>query len=277
MKYCGQCGQQLPEEDLFCNQCGQKQAAAGAPKSASGENKTKGRSGLSPHIKQPAAGPGPGGSEPLAPASRPESPAYAGMGLKAKLAAGFILVLLFVSGSFWGWQNYGSTEARVNAKLELAIKYLNENDYEKAILAFNEAIQIDPRNVEARAGLAQAYIGIGDFEKAEEAVTNAMNTGTLSPEQYQKLIEAYIKQGWYEEAEKLLARAKAQYNGNELLKQIEQLLVQEKAAAEAARQQTAAEPVPAPEEAPPAPANNEQPRTRTAPQQPDSGSVSRIY
>jgi Tfp pilus assembly protein PilF len=142
------------------------------------------------------------------------------------------LAIVLAAGGFWGWLGY-SSEARVQAKLELAIKYLSENDYEKAILEFNEAIKIDPRNIEARVGLAQAYIGIGDTQKADEVMTEAMNIGTLSPGQYQKVIEMYIKKGDYEEAAKLLAQARGKYPDNEALKAIEQVLAEAKAKAEA--------------------------------------------
>lgn len=146
-------------------------------------------------------------------------------GKKAQIIIGALLAIVLAAGGFWGWLGY-SSEARVQAKLELAIKHLSENDYEKAILEFNEAIKIDPRNIEARVGLAQAYIGIGDTQKADEVLTTAMSIGTLSPGQYQQVIEMYIKKGNYNEAAKLLAQARVQYPDNEALKAIDTELVQ---------------------------------------------------
>ena len=48
-------------------------------------------------------------------------------------------------------------KARIKKQLELGEKYITEMDYENAVLAYREAIQIDPRNEEAYIGLAEAY------------------------------------------------------------------------------------------------------------------------
>ena len=68
----------------------------------------------------------------------------AGLGMKYKIIIGAVLTVLLVTGGFWGWNTYG-TEARVQAKIELAVKYLSENKSEEAILAYNEAIRSAPR------------------------------------------------------------------------------------------------------------------------------------
>ncbi|MEN6391159.1 MAG: tetratricopeptide repeat protein [Syntrophomonas sp.] len=78
-----------------------------------------------------------------------------GGGKKLKILIGSLLALvLLAAGGFWGWQYFG-TEARTKAKLDLGVKYLSENDYEKAVLAFNEAIKIDPKEVKGYQGLAK--------------------------------------------------------------------------------------------------------------------------
>ncbi|OPY55836.1 MAG: tetratricopeptide repeat protein [Pelotomaculum sp. PtaU1.Bin035] len=246
MKSCPDCGGQILDNAGLCGNCG--------------NTKT-----------QPEAAAGSPGSR------------SAGLGMKYKIIIGSVLAVLLVLGGFWSLNTYG-TEARVQAKLELAVKYLSENKYEEAILAFNEAIRIDPRNMEARVGLAQAYIGIGDYQKAEEAVSTARGIGTIMPEQYQKLIAAYIKQGRLTEAERLLAEAREKYAANAFIADAEKLLGQEKAAAAALNNPPPAEPPPAPviEEPPkqaPAPAVTTPPGQNPKPvvNQPDSGSVSNIY
>ncbi len=54
----------------------------------------------------------------------------------------------------------------IEEQLELGNKYLNELDYEQAIVAYEVAIEIDPMSVDAYIGLADAYIGQGDIGKA---------------------------------------------------------------------------------------------------------------
>ena len=50
--------------------------------------------------------------------------------------------------------------------LSLGEKYLLELDYEQAIVAFLNVIEIEPRNARGYTGAAEAYAGLGDTEKA---------------------------------------------------------------------------------------------------------------
>lgn len=54
--------------------------------------------------------------------------------------------------------------------MNLGDKYLSEMDYEEAIVAFNQAIEIDPRSVDAYLGLVDAHLGAGDYESAAAAL-----------------------------------------------------------------------------------------------------------
>ena len=58
--------------------------------------------------------------------------------------------------------------ASVQEHIDLGRIYLNELSYEKSILEFTEAIEIEPLNPDAYLGLAQAYDGTGDTEKVVE-------------------------------------------------------------------------------------------------------------
>lgn len=48
--------------------------------------------------------------------------------------------------------------------------YLADLSWEKAVLEFTEAIEIEPLNSDAYLGLAEAYVGIGDMDKAIEVL-----------------------------------------------------------------------------------------------------------
>ena len=61
-----------------------------------------------------------------------------------------------------------SSAGRLREQLELGQKYLEEMKYEEAVVAFNNAIEIDPMNADAYLGLAEAYIRTGDFDTAYE-------------------------------------------------------------------------------------------------------------
>lgn len=59
---------------------------------------------------------------------------------------------------------YNTPENRINRQLDLGNRYLEEEQYEEAIVAFEEVIAIDERCLEAYAGAIEAYQGLGDME-----------------------------------------------------------------------------------------------------------------
>ena len=58
--------------------------------------------------------------------------------------------------------------------IQIAERYLSEQNYEQAIIEFEKILEIEPMNVEAYIGLAEAYIGKGDTEKALEILRNGL-------------------------------------------------------------------------------------------------------
>ena len=54
------------------------------------------------------------------------------------------------------------------------MRYLDEGNYEEAIIAFNAAIEIDPKQPMAYVGLADVYISQGEFDKAMEILQDAL-------------------------------------------------------------------------------------------------------
>ncbi len=61
-------------------------------------------------------------------------------------------------------------EKALQEQLDLGNKYLNELDYEQAIVAYETAVEIDPMSVDAYLGLADTYVNMGDFDKAKEVL-----------------------------------------------------------------------------------------------------------
>lgn len=142
MKYCRQCGQQLSDEACFCNLCGAAVTKAEDQQAAS-RDIFKGQafpisSGIAQEGKENGTG--------------------------KKIIIG-LLALLMVAGGLWGWCIRGAGGG-VQAKLDLAVKYLSENKYKEAILAYNDAIKIDSKNMKAYQGLARAYTLQGCFQEA---------------------------------------------------------------------------------------------------------------
>lgn len=61
-----------------------------------------------------------------------------------------------------------SVEEQWQEQYDLGVRYLSEGNYEEAIIAFEAAIEIDPKRADAYFGAADAYIGLGDYEEAND-------------------------------------------------------------------------------------------------------------
>ena len=85
---------------------------------------------------------------------------------------GIIIAVVIVLAVGIGLGIYNSPTNRLSRQLDLGQKYLEEQNYEQAIVAFNEAIEIDPMSVEAYLGLADAYVALDDLESAISVLEN---------------------------------------------------------------------------------------------------------
>ena len=74
--------------------------------------------------------------------------------------------------------------AQWQEQYDLGVRYLSEGDFENAIVAFQAAIEIDPKRAQAYVGVAQAYIGLGDEENAiewlQKGIETADDTGEIA-------------------------------------------------------------------------------------------------
>ena len=53
---------------------------------------------------------------------------------------------------------------------DLGMRYLEEQNYEEAVVAFTAAIELDPKQADAYVGLANAYVGTENYEEASGAI-----------------------------------------------------------------------------------------------------------
>lgn len=101
----------------------------------------------------------------------------------------------------------GNDERKFTAQLELGQKYLSELNYEQAVAAFREALDISPDNFEAIEGLVDAYLGWADKLISEENYDRALEVLTegISYTNDQRLIDKKA------EVEKLIEISKFDY------------------------------------------------------------------
>ena len=96
----------------------------------------------------------------------------------ALLLAVLLLLSLAACGGKNTWQE----------QYDLGMRYLNEGNYQEAVIAFEAAIKIDPNRPAAYLGAAEAYVGLGDTDSARKILEKgyaATNDDTLKPLSYE--------------------------------------------------------------------------------------------
>ena len=88
--------------------------------------------------------------------------------IKKKVALIIAAVAVVLIALAVGVGIYTTPANRLQRQLDLGTKYLEEQNYEQAAIAFEEAIAIDDRCMEAYTGGIEAYLGTGDIEVAQE-------------------------------------------------------------------------------------------------------------
>src|SRR5699024_2195994 len=88
--------------------------------------------------------------------------------LTIRLIALFLMLALLLTAC-------KSKAERVQEQLDLGQKYLTELNYTEAILAFTQAIEIDPESIPAYMGRAEAYRGTEQYEEAKTDYTTVID------------------------------------------------------------------------------------------------------
>ncbi|MGM9624794.1 MAG: tetratricopeptide repeat protein, partial [Eubacteriales bacterium] len=102
-----------------------------------------------------------------------------------------VAVVLFGSIFYHMFSDHNSSDYQCS----LGKKYLNDLDYSGAILAYSNAIALDPTNTEARIGLSKAYNLSGETGFAVEILTESINDSRINPDIAEALAEIYIQNG----------------------------------------------------------------------------------
>jgi len=91
---------------------------------------------------------------------------------------------------------------------DLGIRYLEDGNYEEAIIAFTAAIEIDPKRAPAYIGRGDAYIGFGETEENLAAALAdyeaAIELDETNAQAYLGLADVYIRKGDYDKALEVL-------------------------------------------------------------------------
>ncbi|MDD6207601.1 MAG: chitobiase/beta-hexosaminidase C-terminal domain-containing protein [Clostridiales bacterium] len=107
-----------------------------------------------------------------------------------KVIIAFFILVLIVSVVLGGIGVTGfSKEKRAERKVGTAQKYVESLKYEDAVVAFEEAIRLDPRNMDAYLGLAEVYVARNQKEKAVETLERGVLVGVEVKEQEQEILD----------------------------------------------------------------------------------------
>ena len=141
---------------------------------------------------------------------------------------GILLVLTFSIGACGSntkkaeSSNLATAIASWQEQYDLGMQYLEDGDYEQAIVAFTAAIKIDPKQAVVYIGRAQSYIGSGETEENLSAALtdyeSALTLDDMNPDIYLGIADVYIRQEDYEKAEEILNRAIEKLGENEAVR-----------------------------------------------------------
>lgn len=117
-----------------------------------------------------------------------------------------LAVLLLVLALFTACTSSAQKAAQ---QLELGRKYLTEQNYAEAVVAFTEAIQLDPNNIDAYMGRAEAYKALQKYEEATSDYSTVIEKTADQP--YTQALAYQGRADLYEQTEEW-AKAESDYS-----------------------------------------------------------------
>ncbi len=104
---------------------------------------------------------------------------------------------------------------------DLGMRYLSEGNYAEAIIAFDKAIKIDPKQPMAYVGRADAHIGSGETDDnlalAFADYTAAIELDETNANAWLGLADVYIRQGEFDKAMETLQEALVKTNNADII------------------------------------------------------------
>lgn len=127
---------------------------------------------------------------------------------KILIAIAVLLCLVFAAILLFPMLKKGGTALQQH--LRLGQRYLDELDYNSAVLEFTSAIEIDGRSTPAYVGRGQAYLGLQEYSRAEQDFTFVIeNLDAGNVDAYVGRAQSYIAQGETDKAMADIDRAEA--------------------------------------------------------------------
>lgn len=130
------------------------------------------------------------------------------MPLPGKILIITALLLCLVFAAVFLLPLLGKGGSSLQRHLDLGQRYLDELDYDAAVLEFTSAIEIDDRSVPAYVGRGQAYLGLEEYPQAEQDFTVVIETlDAENVDSYVGRAQSYIARGETDKALEDIDRA----------------------------------------------------------------------
>ena len=98
-----------------------------------------------------------------------------------------------------------SVEQQITEQLQLGQKYLSEQNYEEAVVAFQKVIDLDSKQIEGHKGLVEAYKELGRFDEAILIQENVIDLTGNAAEERVKYAELVALNGDLEKGLQILS------------------------------------------------------------------------
>lgn len=115
------------------------------------------------------------------------------MNIKEKNKYIFLILMIFIVGIGAAFLVFNNPTNKLARQLELGKKYFLEQNYEQAIIAFQNVIEIDPNNVEAYNSLVDIYLAQGNYEDARTLLNQGVEI-TQNEELHRRNMEVTVIQ-----------------------------------------------------------------------------------
>lgn len=135
-----------------------------------------------------------------------------------------IIVIIFATLMLLSLVACGKSAAPTwQEQYDLGVRYLSEENYEEAIIAFTAAIEIDPKRAEAYIGRGDTYIALantsGNLSSAIEDYEKAISIDATNSAVWLSLTDAYLLQGDVDGALRVLKDALTQLSDDTAIKE----------------------------------------------------------
>src|SRR6056297_34703 len=124
------------------------------------------------------------------------------MSRRIKIGIGIVVIIVILISALVIVQQRDSVERQLGT----AKNYIEDGNYEQAIMIYEAIIEIDEANIGARMGLSSAYMGTGDSDKAVEQLVKVIEIDDQYGYAYIEYVEILIELEMYDEAIAILEK-----------------------------------------------------------------------